>query len=226
MAKSSPDGRSMPRVTHATSLMAASFWGSAVYPTDAIAVSRIWRRSATAASRSLQNLPTPCKHSRSRADMASLNADWVAVTAGVRRAARAAVTSVMLTDAKPMPAVTAKAKVIAHAAHPASEVARWRVCQSAAAHDGKTSAARSVATPMAMNNHPAISLDPSDRANQPLVVTPTPASANAAAAKRMEATRCDGVTARNVTVGGGVTGNSANARFADENSAGISNSED
>ena len=140
--------------------------------------------------------------------MASLNADWAAVTAGVTRAARAAVTSVMLTDAKPMPAVTAKAKVIAHTAHPAREVARWRVCQSPAAHDGKTSAARSAATPMARNSHPAMSLDPSDRANQPFVVMPTPASANAAAARRMEATRCDGVTARNLTVRTGVTGDS------------------
>ena len=71
-----------------------------------------------------------------------------------------------------------------------------------------------------------MSLDPSDRANQPFVVMPTPASANAAAAKRMEATRCDGVTARNLTVGGGVTGDSENAEFADEKSTGISDSED
>ena len=133
----------------------------------------------------------------------------------------------MLTDAKPMPAVTAKTKVIAHTAHPAREVARWRVCQSPAAQDGMTSAARSAATPMAKNSHPAMSLDPSDRANQPFVVIPTAASANAAAAKRIEATgRCDGVTARNVTFGGGVTGDSANAEFADEKPTGISDSED
>jgi hypothetical protein len=127
----------------------------------------------------------------------------------------------MLTDAKPMPAMTAKTKVIGHTAHPAREVARWRVCQSPAAHDGMTSATRSAATPMAKNSHPAMSLDPSDRANQPFVLMPTPASANAAAAKRIEATgRCDGVTARNVT------GDSANAEFADEKPTGISDSED
>src|SRR5258705_6087809 len=129
----------------------------------------------------------------------------------------------MLTDAKPMPAMTAKTKVIAHTAHPAREVARWRVCQSPAAHDGMTSAARSAATPMAKNSHPAMSLDSSDRANQPVVVMPTPASANAAATKRIEATQCDGVTARCVTVGGG---DSANAEFADEKPTGISDSED
>ena len=72
-----------------------------------------------------------------------------------------------------------------------------------------------------------MSLDPSDRANQPFVVIPTPASANAAATKRIEATgRCDGMTAGNVTVGGGVTGDSANAEFADKKSTGISDSED
>src|SRR3954462_4600697 len=75
IAKSSSDGLGVPCVTHATSLIAASVWGSAVWPTDAIAASRIWRRSATAASRSRQNLPTPCMHSRSRADIASLNAE-------------------------------------------------------------------------------------------------------------------------------------------------------
>src|ERR1700676_2445025 len=123
----------------------------------------------------------------------------------------------MLTDAKPMPAVTAKAKVIAHTAHPTREAARWPVCHSPAAHDGITSATRSVATPMVKNSHPATALDPSDRANQPFVVMPTPASANAAATKRIEATgRCDGVTARNVT------GDSANAEFADEKPTGIS----
>jgi hypothetical protein len=42
----------------------------------------------------------------------------------------------------------------------------------------------------------------------------------------MEARRCDGVTVRNATSVGGVTGNSANAEFADENSTGISGSED
>src|SRR4029079_13115996 len=132
----------------------------------------------------------------------------------------------MLTDAKPMPAVTAKTKVIAHTAHPAIEVARWRVCQSPAAHDGMTSAARSAATPMAKNSHPAMSLDPSDRANQPLVVMPTPASANAATIKRTEAARFDGVRAPNVTVGSGVTSDSADAVFAEEKPTGINDSED
>jgi hypothetical protein len=80
---------------------------------------------------------------------------------------------------------------------------------------------------MAKNSHPAMSLDPSDRANQPFVVMPTAASVNAAATKRIEATgRCDGVTARNVTFGGGVTGDSANTEFADEKPTGISDSED
>ena len=122
-------------------------------------------------------------HSRSRAAIASFNADWATVTAGVTRAARAVATSVMLTEAKPMPAVTAKTKVIAHTAHPAIEVARWRVCQSPAAHDGMTRAARSAATPMAKKSHPAMSLDPSDRANQPFVVTPTAASATRRSAR-------------------------------------------
>jgi hypothetical protein len=39
----------------------------------------------------------------------------------------------MLVLAKPTPAVTAKTNVIAHTAHPASEVARCRDCQSLAA---------------------------------------------------------------------------------------------
>jgi hypothetical protein len=72
-----------------------------------------------------------------------------------------------------------------------------------------------------------MALDPSDLANQPFVVMPTPASANAAATRRIEATgRCDGVTAPDATVGGGATGGSANAEFADKNSTGISESED
>ena len=69
---------------------------------------------------------------------------------------------------------------------------------------------------MAKNSHPAMSLDPSDRANQPFVVMPTPASVDAAATKRIEAIgRCDGVT-----------GDSANTEFADEKPTGISDSED
>src|SRR5690242_6157165 len=108
----------------------------------------------------------------------------------------------MFTEAKPIPAITAKTKVIAHTVHPAREVARWRVCQSPAAHDGITSATRSAAIPIAINSHPAMSLEPSDRANQPFVVMPTAASANAAAASRTEATtRRDGGTASGVAVG-------------------------
>src|SRR4051794_41903308 len=98
----------------------------------------------------------------------------------------------MLTDAKPMPAVTAKTKVIAHTTHPAIEVARWRVCQSPAAHDGMTRAARSAATPMAKKSHPAMSLDPSDRANQTFGGTPTAARADATAIKKNAATPVDG----------------------------------
>jgi hypothetical protein len=78
---------------------------------------------------------------------------------------------------------------------------------------------------MAMNSHPAMSLDPSDLANQPFVVMPTAASANAAATNRIEAIgRYEGMTLRNATVG--VTGGSANAEFADEKLAGIRVSED
>ncbi len=68
-----------------------------------------------------------------------------------------------------------------------------------------------------------MSLEPSDRANQPFVVTPTAASANAAAIKRIEATRVDGVAARTVAIGNGVTGD---AVFADEKPTGISESDD
>src|SRR4051794_16256934 len=90
-----------------------------------------------------------------------------------------------------------------------------------------TSATRSAATPMARNSHPATSLDPSDRANQPFVVIPTPASANAATNKSIEATgRYDGATVRNVMLGSEVTGDSVNAESGDEKSVGISVSED
>src|ERR1700692_3142056 len=133
----------------------------------------------------------------------------------------------MLTDAKPMPAVTAKAKVIAHTAHPTREVARWPVCHSPAAHDGITSATRSVTTPVGKNSPPSTALDPSDRANQPFVVMPTPASANAAATRKIEASdRCDGVTAGNVTVGDCASGDPENAESADEKPAGLSGSGD
>ena len=90
-----------------------------------------------------------------------------------------------------------------------------------------TSATRSAATPIAKNSHPAVSLDPSDRANQPLVVTPTPASANAANTKKIDAIgRYDGATAREVTVTGELTGDSGNAVFDNGKSIGISVSED
>src|ERR1700752_3064560 len=187
-----------------------------------MAASRIWRRSATAASRSRQNLPRPFPHSRSRADIASLNADWAAATAGVTRDARAVVTSAMLTEAKPIPATTAKAKVIAQTTHPATDAARRPMCQSLAAHIGVTSAARSAATPMAKNSHPARSLDPSDRANQPFVVSRTAASGNAAAANAREAIDRPAATAGGE---GGVTSDSAGAESLDEKSTGITDSE-
>jgi hypothetical protein len=59
MAKFSGAGRILPPDIHATSLIAASVWGSAACPTLVIAASRSWRRSATKASRSRQNIPTP-----------------------------------------------------------------------------------------------------------------------------------------------------------------------
>jgi hypothetical protein len=56
-----------------------------------------------------------------------------------------------------------------------------------AAHEGMTSATRSAATPMTRKSHPAVSVDPSDRANQPFMVIPTTASASAATVKRIGA---------------------------------------
>ena len=50
--------------------------------------------------------------------------------------ARACVTSAMLRDAKPIPAVTAKTKVMIQTAHPAAAVTRWHDCQREAAQDG------------------------------------------------------------------------------------------
>jgi hypothetical protein len=83
---------------------------------------------------------------------------------------------------------------------------------------------------VARNNHPAASLDPSDRANHPFMAMPTPAKARAAARNRNGEMLRDGAppsraTARNVTVGYGVKGGSANAD-SDENPSGISGSED
>ena len=194
---------------HATIRIAASVCGSAVCPTACMAVSSACRLSLTASSRSRQNLPTRPLHSRSRADIASLSAACAAATAGVTRDARASVASAMLVLAKPTPAVTAKTNVIAHTAHPASEVARCRACQSLAAQEGATSATRSPATPMARNNHPAAaSLDPSDRANHPFMAMPTPAKVRAAARNRIremirDEASSSRATARNVTVGDG-----------------------
>jgi hypothetical protein len=90
---------------------------------------------------------------------------------------------------------------------------------------------------MARNNHPAASLDPSDRANHPFMTMPTPAKARAAARSKKVETLRDGAspsraTSCTVTVGGGVTGGgsvtsgSANAESAEKNPSGISNSED
>jgi len=136
--------------------------------------------------------------------MASLNAAWAAVTAAVTRDARDNVTSAMFTEAKPTPAVTAKTKVMIQTAQPAAAVTRWQACQWEAAQAGMTSATRSAATPMARNSNPATSLDPSDRANQPFMVMPTTASANADAVNRIEAKRGrDSVTTPEATVGGG-----------------------
>src|ERR1700730_2590795 len=137
----------------------------------------------------------------------------------------------MLVLAKPTPAVTAKTNVIAHTAHPASEVARCRACQSLAAQEGTTRATRSAATPVAKNNHPAASLDPSDRANHPFMAMPTPAKARAATRNRIVEMLRGGASpslavAGNVTTGGAVKGGSANAESADEKPSGISDSED
>jgi hypothetical protein len=110
---------------------------------------------------------------------ASARAACAVVTAGVTRDARDIVTLAMFVAAKPMPAVSAKAKVISQTTQPASAVARWRACHAKAEQEGMASATRSAATPIARNSQPAISLDPSDRANQPFMVMPTAPSARA-----------------------------------------------
>jgi hypothetical protein len=58
-----------------------------------------------------------------------------------------------------------------------------------------------------------MSLDPSDRANQPFMVMPTAASPNAAPVRRIEAGPRDGMTGdvTGVTVTGDVTGDSVTA---------------
>jgi hypothetical protein len=65
----------------------------------------------------------PPLHSRSRAVIASESAVCAAVTAGVTRAERAKVTSAMFTDAKPIPAMTASAKVMSQTPQPTSAAA-------------------------------------------------------------------------------------------------------
>src|SRR6267154_4833258 len=129
----------------------------------------------------------------------------------------------MLVLENPTPAVTAKTNVIAHTAHPASDVARCRACQSLAEQEGATSATRSAATPMARNNHPAASLDPSDRANHPFMARPTAAKARAAARKRIEEMLRDGAPSSRVTslsVVGAGAGGSTNVESADEKPSG------
>ena len=112
MPKSSAVGRTAPRLAHETSLTAAAVCGSVVCSTACVARSKACRRSTTAASRCLQNGPTPWPHCRSLDTMASPSALCAAVTAGVTRAPRAIVTSEMFTDAKPKPFVMrAKANV-------------------------------------------------------------------------------------------------------------------
>jgi hypothetical protein len=70
---------------------------------------------------------------------------------------------------------------------------------------------------MTRNSHPATSVDPSDRANHPLMAIPTPARAKAAIERTIGATwRCDGVTAwagRDVSVGACVTAGLVLARL-------------
>ena len=159
--------------------------------------------------------------------MASLKAASAVATAGVRRDARASVVSAMLVLAKPTPAITAKTNVIAQIAHPASELARCRICQSRAAQEGMTRATRSAATPIARKSQPAASVDPSERANHPFMAMPTPANAKAATNKIPEMPRDraspSDVAAREATVEGGA-GGSASAGSADKNASGMSGS--
>ena len=100
----------------------------------------------------------------------------------------------MLLDAKPIPAVTAKS------CHKPDEPANYRVypppeCHSPAAVYGKTRVARSEATPTTRKSHPAKSLDPDDRANQPLIAIPTALMATAAVVSRSDERKSrDGTT--------------------------------
>jgi hypothetical protein len=121
-------------------------------------------------------------HSRSRATIASSSAVWALVTADVTRDARAIVTSAMLVEAKPIPAVTAKINVVSQTARPTNAVSRYRARQSPAAQDDR--ATTLAARPTARNSHPAMSFEPKDRANQPFIAIPTPAGAKTAIDRR------------------------------------------
>ena len=99
---------------------------------------------------------------------------------GVTRAARVRVTSAMLTDANPMPDVTANTTVANHTSQAMTAVARRRASQSWMAVGGTARATRSLATPMARKSVPAKSVEPSVWANQPFIVMPTAASRRAA----------------------------------------------
>src|SRR5262245_56535067 len=98
----------------------------------------------------------------------------------------------VLADA--IPASNAHPHVPTHGTHPATEMARWRVCQSRAAKEGIANATKSEATPTARKSHPAVSVDPRDRANDPFMVTPTAARATAAASSRIREMLCDGAS--------------------------------
>src|ERR1700739_3080507 len=100
----------------------------------------------------------------------------------------------MFVLANPTPAVTANMNVMAQTPHTAQAVALCRVFQRRTAQDGTASASRSEATPIARKSHPATSLEPRDRAKNPFMVTPTPASATADIVSRNGVTGRDGVT--------------------------------
>jgi hypothetical protein len=59
----------------------------------------------------------------------------------------------------------------------------WRSDAGRAAQEGSANAIASAATPTARNSHPAVSELPSERANQPFMVMPTPAKPNDAGAE-------------------------------------------
>src|SRR5262249_26043773 len=119
---------------------------------------------------------------------------------------------------------------------------RWPAPQRRAPQEGAARAARSVATPMARNSNPAASVDPSDRANQPLMTIPTPARASAAPASTQDAIERLGAPARTAMAGARrgtsavsagivaavVCGRAAAASFTscERNSSGIRFSED